>query len=62
MRKQRLGRIHAEEQLAFLTRHMLCTVHANYSIGSLWHKVSNLNIDDLDLDLGEIGGTVVWEA
>ena len=24
-------------------------------------QVSNLNMDDLDLDGGEIGGTVVWE-
>lgn len=29
---------------------------------ALMHQVSNLNLDDLDLDLGQIGGTVVWAA
>ena len=29
--------------------------------GPMNDQVSNLNMDDLDLDGGEIGGTVVWE-
>ena len=26
------------------------------------NQVTNLNLDDLDLDLGQIGGTVLWAA